>query len=373
MEKVNITITGAGVVGLSIAAELSKFEKNIFVLEKYDSFGQETSSRNSEVIHAGINYPKDSLKTKACIEGKHLLYEFCTKHKIAHKRIGKLVVAVNAGETKDLEDLFKHGLDAGVQDLEFISRDKISGFEPNIKADAAMLSPSTGILDTHSFMKTLVSQFEKNSGSIAYNTELTGIDKTKEGFMLSVKDKQGEGFKFLSRIFINCAGLNSDRVSAMAELEKEEYKLKYCKGDYFRVAPAKAKLINRLIYPVPKKEGAGLGIHATLDMAGSLRLGPDDEYVKEINYDIDPSKVKVFYESARRFFLFIELKDITADMSGIRPKLQGPGETFRDFIIKDEAGNGFPGFINLIGIESPGLTASLSIAKMVANLVKSQN
>jgi len=373
MEKVNIAVIGAGVVGLSIAAEISKYEENIFVLERHDAFGQETSSRNSEVIHAGINYPKDSLKTKACIEGKNLLYEFCAKYKIAHKKLGKLIVAVNAQEIKDLENIFNHGFAVGVPDLEFISQDKIRNLEPSIRAEAAILSPSTGILDTHSFMKTLVSQFEENGGSIAYNTELTGIDKTREGFVLSVKDKQGESFKFLSRIFINCAGLRSDRISAMAGLEREEYKLKYCKGDYFRVAPAKAKLINRLIYPAPKKEGAGLGIHATLDMAGSLRLGPDDEYVKEINYDIDPSKAKVFYENTRRFLPFIKLEDITADMSGIRPKLQGPGETFRDFIINDEAGNGFPGFINLIGIESPGLTASLSIATMVADLVKSQS
>jgi L-2-hydroxyglutarate oxidase LhgO len=369
MEKVNITITGAGVVGLSIAAEISKYEENVFVLERSDSFGRETSSRNSEVIHAGINYPKDSLKTKVCIEGKRLLYEFCVKHKIAYKKIGKLVVAANAQEIKDLENLLKHGLAVGVPDLEFISQDKISNLEPNIKAEAAILSPSTGILDTHSFMKALASRFKENGGSLAYNTELIGIDKVKEGFMLSVKDKQGGSFKFLSRIFINCAGLNSDKVSAMAGLEKEEYKLKYCKGDYFRVAPVKAKLINRLIYPVPKKEGAGLGIHATLDTAGSLRLGPDDEYVKEINYDIDPAKAKIFYENTRQFLPFIELQDIAVDTSGIRPKLQGPQEAFRDFIIKDEAENGFPGFINLIGIESPGLTASLSIAKMVTNLV----
>lgn len=368
MEKANITIVGAGVVGLSIALELSKREKNIFVLEINDSFGRETSSRNSEVIHAGINYPANSLKTKACVEGNRLLYEFCIKYKIPHKRIGKLVVAISAEEAKELENTLKHGLSVGVQDLKLLDQDEIKNLEPNIKAKAAMLSPSTGILDTHSFMKSLASFFEENGGSIAYNTELTGIDKNKEGFMLTVKDKQGGTFKFFSRVLINCAGLNSDKISALAGIKKEEYRLKYCKGDYFRIGLTKAKMINRLIYPVPKKGGAGLGIHATLDIAGSLRLGPDDEYVKEINYEINPAKAKAFHENASQFLPFIELKDLSIDTSGIRPKLQGPGEAFRDFVIKDETENGLPQFINLIGIESPGLTSSLAIAKIVADL-----
>jgi L-2-hydroxyglutarate oxidase LhgO len=187
-----------------------------------------------------------------------------------------------------------------------------------------------------------------------------------------VHDAQGDTFKFLSRIFINSAGLGSDKVSRLLGLDQEEYRLKYCKGDYFRVSSGKAKFINRLVYPVPKKERASLGIHATLDLSGSLRLGPDDEYVKEINYDIDPLKREVFYESTRQFLPFIELKDLNPDMAGIRPKLQGPEENFRDFIIKDETENGTPGFINLIGIESPGFTGSLSIAKMVTGLVKSR-
>jgi L-2-hydroxyglutarate oxidase LhgO len=372
MEKADIAIAGAGVVGLSIAAELSQDHKDIFVLEQCHTFGQEISSRNSEVIHAGIYYPKDSLKTKTCIEGRRMLYEFCARNNIPHKKTGKLIVAVNEREVNDLEMLFKHGLDNGVEDLRFIPKSEIKDFEPLISAEAAIYSPSTGILDTHSFMKTLVSQFESRGGSVAYGTELTGIEKNKEGFIVRVQDSRKNAFKFLSRIFINCAGLNSDKVSSMAGLAKDEYKLKYCKGDYFRVSSAKARFINRLVYPVPKKEGAGLGVHATPDLAGSLRLGPDDEYIKEINYDINPLKAQAFYESTRQFLPFIEMKDLNPDMSGVRPKLQGPGEDFRDFIIKDEGENGLEGFINLIGIESPGLTASLSIAKMVSGMV-SQN
>lgn len=369
MEKVNITIIGAGVIGLSVARELSKKEKNIFVIERHDSFGQETSSRNSEVIHAGINYPKDSLKTKMCVEGNRLLYDFCGKNEVPYKKIGKLIVSLNEEETRDLHSLVKHGLDVGITDLRFLTKKEITGIEPNISAEAAVFSPSTGVIDTHSFMKTLSFQIKENGGSIAYNTELTGIEKNKEGFVLEVEDTKGDKFKFLSRTVINCAGLSSDKVSEMAGVNKSEYKLKYCKGDYFRVSASKSKLLNCLVYPVPKKERAGLGIHATLDMSGSLRLGPDDEYVKEIKYDINPSKAKVFYESVKKFLPFIDLNDLSPDTSGIRPKLQGPGEVFRDFIINDETKNGLPGFINLIGIESPGLTASLSIAKMVSNLI----
>lgn len=368
MEKVEITIVGAGVVGLAIAAEISKSSQNIFVIERNPSFGQETSSRNSEVIHAGIYYPRDSLKAKTCIEGRRLLYEFCVQNKIPHQKTGKLIVAIDSKETEDLEKLFKHGLANGIEDLRLISRSEIKDLEPNIKAEEAVYSPSTGIIDSHGFMKNLVLQLESRRGQIAYNTKVVGIDKARDGFIVNVKDSNEGPFKFLSRIVINCAGLNSDQVSAMAGLVKDEYKLKYCKGDYFRVHHNKAKYIHRLIYPVPKARRAGLGIHVTPDLAGGLRLGPDDEYVEKIDYNVDAFKKKIFYESVRQFLPFIQPDDLAPDTSGIRPKLQGPGENFRDFIIKDEADCGLTGFINLIGIESPGLTSSLSIANMVTDM-----
>lgn len=371
MEKADIIIVGAGVIGLSIARELSKTYTDIFVLERNSSFGQETSSRNSEVIHAGIYYPRDSLKAKTCVEARQLLYEFCSENKIPYKKIGKLIVAINSGETKDLEDLFKQGLRNGVTDLRLLSKNEIKKIEPHIEAKLAIYSPSTGILDSHSFMKNLVWQFESNHGQIAYNTELVGIDKKKDGFEVSVKDRKEEIFKFFARALINCAGLNSDKIAALAGLLRDEYKLKYCKGDYFRVHHHKARFINRLIYPVPKEDRPGLGIHATLDLAGGLRLGPDDEYVKKIDYNVDESKKEIFYESARQFLPFIKLEDLAPDTSGIRPKLQGPQENFRDFIIKDETDNSLSGMINLIGIESPGFTASISIAKMVKEMILS--
>ena len=370
MEKVNIIIIGAGAVGLSIAAELSRSHKDIVVVERNPSFGQETSSRNSEVIHAGIYYPKDSLKLKTCLEGKAILYEFCARNHIPHKRLGKLIIAINKDEVKDLEKLFLHGKENGVDDLELISKAQVKRIEPGINAESAIYSPSTGIFDTHSFMKRLASSFKKNGGQAAYNSEVTGIAKTNSGYEITVKDSQKDDFTLSSNVVINCAGLDSDRVAAFAGLKKAEYKLKYCKGDYFRLSRSKEANIKHLVYPVPKEDRGGLGIHLTLDLTGSIRLGPDDEYVQEIDYKIDHSKAKLFYESVKTFLPFVKVSDIYPDTSGVRPKLQGEGEGFRDFIIRHEDANGFPGFINLIGIESPGLTSSLSIARIVAGMVR---
>lgn len=369
MEKANITIVGAGVIGLGIAYELSKVYKDIFVIEKNSSFGQETSSRNSEVIHAGLYYPKDSLKAKTCIEGRHLLYEFCLKNKIAHKKIGKLIVALDHNEVKDIENLYKRGLENGVEDLKLLSKAEVKDYEPYVEAQAAIYSASTGILDSHGLMKNLALQFKNKDGQIVYNTEFVGIDKTSGGFIITVNDKREGNFRFFTRIFINCAGLNSDKVAKAIGINKKDYKLKYCKGDYFRVHNHKARFISRLIYPVPKVDRAGLGIHATLDLGGGLRLGPDDEYIDKVDYSIDESKKFIFYENAKKFLPFINLEDLTPDTSGIRPKLQGPQEDFRDFIIEDETKQGFSGFINLIGIESPGLTSCLSIAKMARKMI----
>lgn len=370
MEKIEIAIVGAGIIGLAVARELSKTYKDIFVIEKNSSFGQETSSRNSEVIHAGIYYPKDSLKQKTCIEGRRLIYEFCLKNNVRHKKIEKLIVAIDPNELKDLESLFKQGLENGVEDLKFLSKNELRDLEPYVKGEAAIYSPSTGVLDSHSLMRELVLQFEGQSGKIAYNTEVVGIDKVNNGFEVTGEDKKEGTFKFFTRIFINCAGLNSDKIASMLGLEKEEYRLRYCKGDYFRVKQSKAKFISRLVYPVPKHNRAGLGIHATLDLAGGLRLGPDNEYIEKIDYNVDASKKVTFYESVCRFLPFIQVEDISPDMAGIRPKLQGAREDFRDFIIRDENDNGLLGFINLIGIESPGLTSSLSIAKIVKDMVR---
>ncbi len=369
MERVGIVIVGAGVIGLAVARELSKNHKDILVIEKNPSFGQETSSRNSEVIHAGIYYPKDSLKASLCLQGKSLLYEYCQNNNIGYKRIGKLIAITNNNEREELEKLSRNGLESGVEDLKIISQEEIRKIEPNINAKAAILSSSTGIVDSHSLMKTLLSEFKARGGQIVYNAEVVGIDKVDDGFKVSVEDIGGL-FSFFAQVVINAAGLNSDKVAGMVGIGGDEYRIKYCKGDYFRVHNNKAELINRLIYPLPKAEGVSLGIHAVLDLGRGLRLGPDDEYVDKIYYDIDESKQEGFYEDVKELLPFIKLEDLGPDTSGLRSKLQGPGQDFRDFIVEDESSNGFSGFINLIGIESPGLTASLAIARMVGGMVK---
>lgn len=369
MDRVNITIVGAGVIGLAVARELAKDYQDIFVIEKNSTFGQETSSRNSEVIHAGIYYPAGSLKAETCVEGKHLLYEYCQKNNIGYSRIGKLIVALNDQEARQLPELLKRGSDNGLKDLAILSKAETARLEPQINALASIYSPSTGILDSHRLTKTLALETTERGAEIICNTEFTAAARIPGGFEVGVEDKTEGAFSFQTRILVNCAGLYSDKVSAIAGIKEQAYRLYYSKGDYFRIHNNKGRLIKRLIYPVPRTNSGGLGIHATLDLASGLRLGPDDQYIAEINYDIDNAKAKDFYESVKGFLPFIALEDLSPDTSGIRPKLSPQVGSFRDFIIKEESDNGLPGFINLIGIESPGLTASLSIAKKVKRIV----
>ena len=373
MEQVEITIIGAGIIGLSIAAELSKDSNSIFVLERNTSFGMEISSRNSEVIHAGIYYPKESLKAKTCLEGNRLLYEICENNNIPYKKTGKFIVAVSDSEINDLENLFKNAKVNGVSDVALISKHKIKQQEPNIEAKAAIFSASTGIVDSHSLMQYFLFRAKNNGAEISFKSEVKNIEKNPRGYKVTIVDSQGEPFSFSTNIVINCAGLESDNIAKCAgiDIEKQNYVLKYCKGQYFKVCDRKSNLIQRLIYPVPHSDSAGLGIHVTPNLVGSLRLGPDDNYITRdrIDYDVDISDKDKFYQSVVKFLPFLELDDLTPDMSGVRPKLQGENEDFRDFVINEESNLGYPGFINLIGIESPGLTSAPAIAKYVKNIL----
>ncbi|MEW6482918.1 MAG: NAD(P)/FAD-dependent oxidoreductase [bacterium] len=356
MEEIEIAIIGAGVVGLSCASRLADNKRDIVVIEKHSSFGQETSSRNSEVIHSGIYYPNGSLKARLCVEGKSLLYQFCERYNISYNRLGKLIVACNENEVEELESLLKNGEENGVDDLMLLSKDKIREIEPNIKAISGLYSPSTGIIDTHQLMRVLEFLAKEKGTIFAYNCEVIGIEKKEGGYKIEVKDSDGSISSFFIHIVINSAGLTSDKIANMLGFD---YKLKYCKGEYFKVRSEKSRLVNHLIYPTPNNDG--LGIHTVQDLQGSLKLGPNAFYIKDIKYDVDESHRLEFYEKTKSFLPFIEPDDLSPDMSGIRPKYKP------DFIIKHE--EAFPGFINLIGIESPGLTASLSIAKYVEGLV----
>jgi L-2-hydroxyglutarate oxidase LhgO len=367
-----ITIIGAGVIGLAIAETMSEEYKNVFLIEKHLSFGQETSSRNSEVIHAGIYYTKNSLKSKLCIEGKRLLYDYCKKHEVPYKNCGKLIVATTEAEISIIEGIRQTAIQNGVDDLQVFDQEQIAELEPNIFALKALFSPSTGIVDSHSLMK----QYETNAVNygcqIVYGSEVTAIERINEGYKVTLLDSDNKDYAFTTRIIINSAGLTSDKISAMVGIEDDNLKILFCKGEYFRVNPPKNKLIHRLVYPVPHHNMEGIGIHVTIDMGGGVKLGPDVRYLDSNVYDykVTASKQEAFYKSAKKFLPFLEFDDLSPEMAGIRPKIQKPGEPLRDYYIAEESDKGCKGFINLIGMESPGLTSSIAIAKYVKGLIK---
>lgn len=369
-EIVDVTIVGAGVIGLAVGWAVADGKRKVYVLEKNGSFGQETSSRNSQVIHAGLYYPKNSLKARTCVEGNRLLYEICASNGIAHRKLTKIVVATNDLEIGKLAALLKNGEENGVEGLCLLSRQETKRIEPNVEAVAALYVPSTGIIDVHGLMKFFLGKAKDKGAEVVYRAEVTGITKEKDGYCVTVQDSGG-AFTFFTRVLINCAGLHADKVAAMAGIDLKEagYQLHYCKGEYFSVGGGKSRLVKRLVYPVPLPEVTGVGIHVTLDLDGRMRLGPGVEYIREIEYTVDEKKRHLFYEGVKRFLPALELSDLEPEMAGVRPKLQGPGDRQKDFIIHHEEDKGLPGLINLIGIESPGLTASPAIAKMVGEIV----
>jgi L-2-hydroxyglutarate oxidase LhgO len=370
MMDADITIIGAGVIGLAIAEKVSERYRNVFVLEKHPTFGQETSSRNSEVIHAGIYYPQGSLKARLCVEGKSLLYDYCRKYDIPYNNCGKLIVATDEKEIAVIEGIKETARKNDV-DLIFMGKDQIREMEPNIFALKALFSRTTGIVDSHSLMKRLETNFLNNGGQVVYGSEVTGIRKIEEGYVITLMDSDKAEFTFTSGVIINSAGLTSDKISEMAGIIDEKLKIRFCKGEYFRINPPKNRLIKRLVYPVPHHNMEGIGIHVTIDMGGGVKLGPDVTYLESNIYDysVAPSKQEAFWSSAKKFLPFLEYDDIAPEMAGIRPKTQRPGDPIRDFYIKDESARGFRGFINLIGMESPGLTSCIAIANYVLKLV----
>lgn len=366
MDEVKIAIIGAGVVGLAIAAELSQKFEDIVVLERHNAFGQGISSRNSEVIHSGIYYPEGSLKAKLCVEGAEQLYKICGQYSIPHRRLGKLIVATDQSELQRINELMKKGKKNNVKGLVILNNDEVGKIEPHANAIAALYSPHTGIIDSHLLMKYFFDRAEDNGVLFAFNSEVNRLHKENKGFVVGIKH---DDYQFKSKIVINCAGLSSDYIAGLAgiDIEKSGYKIKYCKGSYFSYA--KPSPVKMLIYPVPYEELVGLGVHATLDIGGRLRFGPDAEYVDHIDYGVDAAKCESFYQGAAKIISRLDKSSFMPDMAGIRPKLHGHGEKTKDFIIKEEGKLGLTGLINLIGIESPGLTASPAIAKMVAGMV----
>lgn len=366
MDKVKITIIGAGVIGLAIAAELSKKHQDVVLLEKETSFGQGTSSRNSEVAHAGIYYPKGSLKAKLCVEGNKSLYKYCQAHKVPHQRLGKIIVAINNREISQLEELIRQGEGNWVRGLRFMMGTELAKFEPGVKGVRALYSPNTGIVDSHQLMKALEQEAQGNGCLLAYGSEVRGVRYEGRGYILKLNGEES----LKTEILINSAGLFADKVAAMAgiDIDKEKYRLHFCKGEYF--AYTKPAFIKHLVYPVPEHDVTGLGVHSVIDLAGGLKFGPNTEYINEIDYKVDPGHRRAFWESVVKLFPQVKEDDLAPDQAGVRPKLQGPRDGVRDFVISEESRLGLPGLINLIGIESPGLTACLAIGKYVGQMIE---
>jgi len=371
VNRADVTIIGAGVIGLAIAAQIAGKGWEAYVLEEKATFGQETSSRHSGVIHAGIYYPQNSLKARLCVAGNRALYKLCQKYGIGYRKLGKLIVATTDKETGELETLLDKGQRNGVEGLRMLSRREMKELEPNVEGVAALFSPSTGIIDSHALMQYFVARAVEGGVQIAYKTKAVAIEKLGAEYRVSARDEQEE-FPFMTRVVVNCAGLYSDRVAELAGIDivKAGYKLHYVKGEYFSVASGKNKLVKRLIYPVPLPKVTSVGIHVTFDLEGRMRLGPGAEYVDSINYAVNSQHKQLFYDSARKFLPFLEYDDLEPEMAGIRSKLQGPNEDTRDFVIRDEADKGLPGLINLVGIDSPGLTAAPAIADYVLKLIQ---
>jgi L-2-hydroxyglutarate oxidase LhgO len=363
-------VVGAGVVGLAAAAALARAGRFVVVLERHTGIAREITSRNSQVIHAGLYYPAGSHKARLCVAGRELLYERCAAQGIPHRRLGKLVVATNDGETEILERLRTQGTINGAPGLELVDGAAVRQLEPAVRAVAALRSPASGIVDAHALALSFAAEAEAHGASIALEAELVGLEPAGGGYRVAVRRRGATLESLRCDALVNAAGLGSERVAKLAGIDTAAHGLRLhpCKGDYFALAPGVPLRFERLIYPVPA--GAGLGIHATVDLGGRIRFGPDAEYVDQESYEIDPRKAERFAQAVQRYVPSLEAEWLSADQAGLRPKLQGPGEGFRDFVIEEESSLGLPGLVNLIGIESPGLTAAPAIAGKVCELLE---
>jgi L-2-hydroxyglutarate oxidase LhgO len=362
VERLDAVVIGAGVVGLAVARALAMAGREVVILEAEDAIGTHTSSRNSEVIHAGIYYPKGSLKARACVEGKHLLYDYCAAHDVPHRRCGKLIVAADEGQKNELENIVEKARANGVPDLEWLSRGQALAMEPELSCAAALHSPSTGIIDSHALMLAYLGDAERHGAMLALKSRFLKARILPGKFELHVDGAD----PVACSILVNSAGLRAPSVAkAMQGFdEKLVPRELYAKGNYYSLA--RKAPFSRLVYPVP--EPGGLGVHVTLDLAGQARFGPDVEWVDRIglenDYAVDPSRAARFYAAIRRYWPGLPEGALVPGYSGIRPKTAGPGEPAPDFQVLGPAAHGVPGLVQLFGIESPGLTASLALARL---------
>jgi L-2-hydroxyglutarate oxidase LhgO len=359
MEKLDAVVIGAGVVGLAVARALAMAGREVVILEAEDAIGTHTSSRNSEVIHAGIYYPKGSLKARACVEGKALLYEYCASHGVPHRRSGKLIVATEQSQVEELSKIQDRAHANGVTDVVWMSRDQALALEPELACAAALYSPSTGIIDSHALMLAYLGDAQAHGAMLALKSPLERAVVRNGAFELHVAGSE----PIASAVVVNSAGLRAPTVAARMEGYRAELAPRelYAKGNYY--ALTRRSPFTRLVYPVP--EPGGLGVHVTLDLAGQARFGPDVEWIERIAYDVDPRRAERFYAAIRRYWPGLPEGALAPGYAGIRPKIAGPGEPAPDFQIQGPALHGIPGLVHLFGIESPGLTASLALAGAV--------
>ncbi|MBO0127522.1 NAD(P)/FAD-dependent oxidoreductase [Agrobacterium sp. OT33] len=362
MTDIDAIIIGAGVIGLAAARELSMRGLSVIILEGEKEFGSATSSRNSEVIHAGLYYPSGSLKARLCVEGKKQLYAFCQSHGVAHRRCGKLIVASEEAETALLAALKDKGEANGCEDLELIDGHEALSLEPALACGAALFSPSTGIIDSHGYMLALLGEAEDHGAALALNAPFERAEPIGEGFRVHVGGR--DPMSLTCRLLVNSAGLVAPMVAKeIAGLPAHAIpQPRFAKGSYFSLTGKSP--FSRLIYPAPHTHG--LGVHLTLDLAGQARFGPDVEWVESIDYAVNPRRMEGFGEAIRRYWPGLPEDALIPAYSGIRPKISGPDEPAMDFRIDGPETHGLAGLVNLFGIESPGLTASLAIAAEVA-------
>ncbi|MEZ7780537.1 NAD(P)/FAD-dependent oxidoreductase [Cupriavidus gilardii] len=364
MESVDCVVIGAGVVGLAVARALAQQGREVVILEAENTFGTITSARNSEVIHAGIYYPAGSLKAQLCVRGKAMLYDYCASHQIAHQRCGKLIVATSAAQIATLEGIRAKAAVNGVDDLRLLSREEALALEPNLQCEAALLSPSTGIVDSHGLMLALLGDAEQAGAMLAVCSPVLSGAVTPDGIVLQVGGDTAT--TLLARTVVNAAGLTAPELARRIEGMPAAHipPQFYAKGCYFTLTGRAP--FSRLIYPVP--EAAGLGVHLTLDLGGQARFGPNVRWIDEIEYGVDPHDADSFYDEVRRYWPALAEGALQPGYAGIRPKISGPGEPAADFRIDGPAVHGVPGLVHLFGIESPGLTASLAIGEKVAGM-----
>ncbi|MGF6753033.1 NAD(P)/FAD-dependent oxidoreductase [Paraburkholderia sp. GAS42] len=364
MDQIECVVIGAGVIGLAVARALAARGCEVIVLEAAEAIGVGTSSRNSEVIHAGLYYPRGSLKASLCVRGREMLYDYCTTHGIPHQRCGKLLVATARNQVPQLESILARGKENGVLDLMRISGDEARALEPALECVEAVFSPQTGIVDSHQFMLALQGDAGRSGAMFAFHAHVDAIEANNGRFVIKVGGAAPTTIS--AACVINSAGLQANRLAcSIRGLDARHVPPLYlARGNYFGISGRAP--FSRLIYPMPNE--AGLGVHLTIDLGGQARFGPDVEWVDTINYDVDPHRAEAFYAAIRAYWPKLPDGALQPAYAGIRPKLSGPGEPAADFLIQGPAAHGVRGLVNLFGIESPGLTASLAIAQRVCEL-----